>query len=336
MEADQDDGEVGEVLDEADRALGDLDAEQHGDRAPGGRGAADGHQREQQAEGEPHEQEDQVRVELAELKRVQAVPRGVLVAGVRAGAGDDGADVEDRPGRAERRPGQSDLGAAARGRQRCIDAEQQPYGDADDGQRDEQVQRDHPRVQVGQHRDAADDGLGRDDQADQERHRHQVAAAAAPGREEGRDRDHREHAERACGSRTRSPGGSRARHAAGTTRPCSAARSGSRGLKRSAGRRRRSRRSRCSRPAWPRPGAGASAPLPVRSLPRERPGRRDGPDRGPAEQHDEIAPGDGAVQERVAHRLAQRAGGQPLRRPGRSRRTPTRGARPRRPASSRR
>ena len=76
VEADQDDGEVGEVLHEADGALGDLDAEQHGDGAAGRRVAADGHQREQQAEGEPDEQEDQVGVELAQLERVEAVALG--------------------------------------------------------------------------------------------------------------------------------------------------------------------------------------------------------------------------------------------------------------------
>ena len=38
-------------------------------------------------------------MELAELERVEAVARGVGVTGVRAGAGDHGADVEHHPGR---------------------------------------------------------------------------------------------------------------------------------------------------------------------------------------------------------------------------------------------
>ena len=57
---------------------------------------------EQQADGQPDEQEHQVGVQLADLQRVQAVARRVRVAGVRAGAGDHGADVQHQPSRRRR------------------------------------------------------------------------------------------------------------------------------------------------------------------------------------------------------------------------------------------
>ena len=70
-----DDRQVGEVLDEPDRALGELDRREHG-----GRTAVAGRRRSprsanQQADGEPDEQEHQVGVELADLERVEAVAR---------------------------------------------------------------------------------------------------------------------------------------------------------------------------------------------------------------------------------------------------------------------
>ena len=95
-----------------------------------------------------------------------------------------------------------------------------------------------------------------------------------------------------------------ARRAAGTTRPCTAARSGSPGPRRSGGRRRPSRRSRCWRPGWPRPAAGSSARRPVSaSLPRERPGRGSGPHGGPGQEH-ERGPARRRVPSRNASRIA--------------------------------
>ena len=54
---------------------------------------------------------------------------GVRVAGVRAGAGDDGADVQHRPGGGERRPGQrGDRRAAGAGGGGCVEPPQEQHG----------------------------------------------------------------------------------------------------------------------------------------------------------------------------------------------------------------
>ena len=65
VEADEDDGQVGGVLDEADDALRELDAEQDGDGATGDAGAPAASSAKQQADGQADEQEHQVGVQLA-------------------------------------------------------------------------------------------------------------------------------------------------------------------------------------------------------------------------------------------------------------------------------
>ncbi len=103
VEADQHDGEVGEVLHEPDQPLGQLHAEQR----PGRPGRVHDHQRH----GQTDEQEHEVRVQLGEQERVEAVARDVDIAGVRTGAGDDGAEVEHDPGDGVRGPGEDGAGA---------------------------------------------------------------------------------------------------------------------------------------------------------------------------------------------------------------------------------
>ena len=72
-----------------------------------GRGVgAGGPQREPHPDREADQQEHQVGVQLAELQRVEPVARRARVAGVRARAGDDGADVEHQPGDGVGRPGE--------------------------------------------------------------------------------------------------------------------------------------------------------------------------------------------------------------------------------------
>jgi hypothetical protein len=77
---------------------------------------------EEQADRQAHEQEHRVGVQLAYLQWVEVVARGVHVAGVRAGAGDHGADVEHHPGRRERDPGQHHRWTAGGLRGRLVDA----------------------------------------------------------------------------------------------------------------------------------------------------------------------------------------------------------------------
>ena len=60
--------------------------------------------------------------------------------------------------------------------------------EADHRQRDQQVEGDDPRVEVGEHRDPADDRLGGDAERQQEGQPEDGRAAVAPGDHEGRDR----------------------------------------------------------------------------------------------------------------------------------------------------
>ena len=90
-------GQVGEVLHEPDQSLGQLDE-------PGGRAtAAAGRVRPATRSAitsptvRPTKQEHESAWSLGDLQRVEPVARGLDVAGVRARAGDDGAEVEHDP-----------------------------------------------------------------------------------------------------------------------------------------------------------------------------------------------------------------------------------------------
>ena len=89
MQADEQDRQVGGVLDEADQRLDDDHAQQHLQRPRHPVGRADG---EEEADGQAEEQEHGVGVQLAHVARVQTVAGDVDVAGVRTRAGDDGAE----------------------------------------------------------------------------------------------------------------------------------------------------------------------------------------------------------------------------------------------------
>ena len=87
------------------------------------------HGGEEQAEAQPQEQEHGVGVQLADLERVEAVSDGVLVAGVRAGAGHHGTEVEHDRRRREHQPRQdNDRARATRTEGRTADAGTAPTG----------------------------------------------------------------------------------------------------------------------------------------------------------------------------------------------------------------
>ena len=90
------------------------------------------------------------------------LPPGVQVTGVRAGAGDHGADVEHHPARGERPPGQGHERPGGQHRRRAVEPLEEQHRQADDRERADQVEGNDPGVQVRQPGDAADDRLRRD------------------------------------------------------------------------------------------------------------------------------------------------------------------------------
>ena len=111
--------EVGEVLREADRALGEFDrpAAIRLRAAPLGR--AGGLEREEDADGQPDQQEDEVGVELADAARAQPVAGGLLVAGVRARPGHNGAERRAPARQPRRSPAQATRRPAGRSARRA-------------------------------------------------------------------------------------------------------------------------------------------------------------------------------------------------------------------------
>ena len=158
-------------------------SDQHAGGPDRGRRRADRAQREPQRHGQADQQEDQVGVGLGDGRRVQAVALGVRVAGVRAAAGDDhaehdhrGADQGGQPGQLAQRRG----APATPARPSPSPARRQSaYAPGDQRHGEQEVQPDHPRVEVGQHGDAADHALRRDAQADRQREQDQRAGGAA-------------------------------------------------------------------------------------------------------------------------------------------------------------
>ncbi len=101
-------------------------------------------------------------VHVAHHVRVEAVARRIGVARVRAAAGHDGAEVDHDPQDDVHRDDPAG-GSAGRVRPRRTPrtAEHEQDRGGDQQHRQDQVQRHDPRVEVGQHADAADDGLER-------------------------------------------------------------------------------------------------------------------------------------------------------------------------------
>jgi hypothetical protein len=108
-------------------------------------------------------------VDVAHHVRVQAVARGFGVSGVRPAPGDHRAEVDDDDQRGEREAGECDRS----GRHGCAagpaDENDEQHRSADQHHREEEVQRDDPRVEVGEHGDATDDALERDAECEHDR-----------------------------------------------------------------------------------------------------------------------------------------------------------------------
>ena len=175
-----------------DRPLCELDRQQRSGRPPHRGRRIRAAQHEHCGDGQPQQQHHEVGVELAQGTWVETVAWRVDVACVRPAAGDDGADVQHQPADAEDRPDQPADPRGHQGAWRFValaESTQQDHCQTDHGERDEQVEGDDPGVQVGQHRDAADERLGGDAEGQQERQAYDGPAAVAPGEHERRDGD---------------------------------------------------------------------------------------------------------------------------------------------------
>ena len=125
-------------------------------------------------------------VDVREEVPVEVIPRGIGVAGVRAGAGDHHAQA-DRHGGEERDGGHHRAGGAGQGGElhrsglagAAVGPVHQKGREDHEGHGHEEVQAYDPRVQLGQHRDAADDGLRRDTREQAEGQQEEVAAFLA-------------------------------------------------------------------------------------------------------------------------------------------------------------
>ncbi len=117
---------------------------------------------------------------------VEVIPRGIGVAGVRAGSGDhhaqaDGQGGEECDGGHHRAGGAGQDGELHRSglAGAAVGAVHQEGGEDHEGHRHEEVQAHDPRVQLGEHRDAADDGLRRNTGEQAEGQQEEVAAFLA-------------------------------------------------------------------------------------------------------------------------------------------------------------
>ena len=159
-------GQVGEVLDEADRALGQLDRRAaRATRASASAVPPAAWTANSRPTVRPTNRNTASAWSWLTCSGSRPLRGDVDVAGVRAGAGDHGADVQHQPAGGEGRPSARATAApvAGAGAGWSIRRRKQ-HRQPDDRQRAEQVERDDPRVEVGQHGDAADDRLGRDAQ----------------------------------------------------------------------------------------------------------------------------------------------------------------------------
>ena len=178
---DEQDRQVGEVLDEADQALGQLDHQEHGRRPYGGRGCFDrpsartpGRSSARSAKrprrrgpGRPWPGRGPLRF-ASSSPAWGPLPVTITPIVMTAGAGcrQDPHQLSDGPGHQVFRWGVAFGGALP-----------QRVRESDQHHRQQEVHADDPRVEVGQHRDAADHALHRD--AQQHRHGQPDAAPAA-------------------------------------------------------------------------------------------------------------------------------------------------------------
>ena len=209
VEPDDDLGQAHEVLDVADDALERDTAEQLQERPARGGRRLDGAQREPQGDGQADDDVDEVDVELGDLLPVQRDAVDLLgVARVRAGARDDRADDGERAGRGDQQPGQLPRRTGDQVA-RLLVALARPlpaqHGDREQRRGRQEVRADDVRVQAGEDRDAADDGVAHDEpelRPAEPGERAAPGVTGAGGDDEQADRP-RTARTSACGCRTR-------------------------------------------------------------------------------------------------------------------------------------
>ena len=174
VQADEHRRDTCEVLPVADPGLGDDQPDEHRgaalDDLRGGQRAG----RHDGGERQAHEQEHQVGVQLGDSAGAEGQPLDLGVAGVRAGAGDEGAEDEDHRGRGHERTRQDAQLPSYRWGPRAGDALEQCGSPDDQREARQEVQDQHVRVQTRQHEQPTDDGL--------QRHHHRLyEGEPAPG-----------------------------------------------------------------------------------------------------------------------------------------------------------
>ena len=152
VQPDDQDRQSGEVLDEADRALGQLDADE--DRR---RPAQPTRREDEQGHGQPDQQHHQVGVQLGDGGRIQSGTAGGRVPGVRAAAGDHRAGRQYHRGHRDHEPGQQALRAGHDGLGGRLPGEQpEAVRGGDDRDRDQEVRRHDPGIEHAVYRDPAE------------------------------------------------------------------------------------------------------------------------------------------------------------------------------------
>ena len=186
---------MGEVLHVADDALEQLGG-QHGQPDGAQAGVAPGQHEGQ--DRECHEGPHRPGVDLGGPLGVEAVAGGGAVAGVRARAGHDDAERDHDHAQQEDEPGEGVQGAGGDDRGDVVGQVDHAQADQDQGHGRHHVQADHPRVELGEHRHAADHGLRDDAQAHADRQLEQAqrggaAAEGPPGGDGGGQGDGGQH-----------------------------------------------------------------------------------------------------------------------------------------------
>ena len=187
MQAYQDDREVSRILRVADGSLREDDTEQQHCPSYQRCRRARRLDRDEQPDRQAEQEEDEIGVHLGDRSQVEREPVGcILVAGVRAGAGDHRSGEQrrsdDREQGSTAEPQRTEYdGCCPDGGRKLVGA----HGDGDQRHREQEVRHHGHRVEPGHDGDRSQQRLRDDAREEQARRCQQVAAARAPGGDQG-------------------------------------------------------------------------------------------------------------------------------------------------------